>query len=335
MDASFQLQRVRRKVARLLDPPQPVAEPVDHASPIPPGPRPADRYLEFPQLAEHDKLTLPWPVQPQPGYVGQLDAQYQAVQRALRADFGPEHGHWYHETALPDGQHIRGAWNLVGQERQYIGSLDVAGRRIIEFGPATGHLSVWLTYQGADVVAFDAGLDRCIDLLTYEAADLEPLCQQAMALIGRVQNSWWWLTSQWGVTVPAVYGEIYDLPKDLGVFDVSFFGAILLHLRDPYQALYQASRITTSQIVVTDVIPPGHTDLDEDYSEFNPAFGDGSSWCRLSAKRIVRMLSTMGFADCTVQRHYQFIRPNHDIDKDFNPVEYFTVVANRTAPLPA
>ena len=115
----------------------------------------------------------------------------------------------------------------------------------------------------------------------------------------------------------------------------SFFGAILLHLRDPYAALYQASRITTSQIVVTDVIPPGHTDLAEDYSEFNPVSGDQSSWWRLSAQRIVRMLSTMGFADCTVQRHYQFIRPNHDIDKDFNPVEYFTVIANRTAPLPA
>lgn len=31
---------------------------------------------------------------------------------------------------------------------------------------------------------------------------------------------------------------------------------------------------------------------------------------------------------------HEFIRPNHDIDKDFNPVEYFTVTANRTAPLP-
>ena len=95
-----------------------------------------------------------------------------------------------------------------------------------------------------------------------------------MQLIGRVQNSWWWLTSQWNVNVPAVYGNIYALPDDLGTFDVSIFGAILLHLRDPYGALLQAARRTRHEIVVSDVIPDGLVNFRTDWAEFNPVFGD-------------------------------------------------------------
>ncbi len=266
------------------------------------------------------------------GYLGQLSAQWQAQQRALRRDIRPEDGHWYHESALPDGRHVRGAWNLIDREHEYLGGVEVAGRRVLELGPATGHLSVWLEMQGADLVVFDAGLDHCIDLLPYDAIDLDGPRAVAMRLIGQVQNSWWWLTGQWGVDVPAVYGNIYDLPGDLGDFDLSVFAAILLHLRDPYAALAQVARRTREQIVVTDAVPAGLVDWDADWAEFNPIFGDQSSWWRLSPQRIVRMLATMGFADVELRRHVQYIRPRHDVDLAFEPVQFYSVVATRTAP---
>ena len=59
-----------------------------------------------------------------------------------------------------------------------------------------------------------------------------------------------------GSKVRVVYGNIYDVPRDIGTFDVATFGSILLHLRHPFTALEQAARRTTEAIVVTEVIDP-------------------------------------------------------------------------------
>lgn len=51
------------------------------------------------------------------------------------------------------------------------------------------------------------------------------------------------------------YGTVYEVPDDIGQFDVGIFGSILLHLRDPFLALQRALAHVNETVVVTDVAP--------------------------------------------------------------------------------
>ena len=60
---------------------------------------------------------------------------------------------------------LPGAWDLRGHEPAYLGGVDVAGKRVLELGPATGYLTFYMERMGAEVVSFEAGFDVSIDLL--------------------------------------------------------------------------------------------------------------------------------------------------------------------------
>ena len=45
---------------------------------------------------------------------------------------------WYHASELPDGTVLPGVWDLRGHESTYLGGVDLAGKRVLELGPATG-----------------------------------------------------------------------------------------------------------------------------------------------------------------------------------------------------
>jgi hypothetical protein len=51
---------------------------------------------------------------------------------------------------------------------------------------------------------------------------------------------------------------MYDLPAEIGRVDICTFGTILLHLRDPFLALYKALRLTSETVIVTDIVPWNH-----------------------------------------------------------------------------
>ena len=54
----------------------------------------------------------------------------------------------------------------------------------------------------------------------------------------KLKNAYWFTHRRLGSKAKAFYGDIYDIPTELGPFDVALFGMILTHLRDPFQALY-------------------------------------------------------------------------------------------------
>ncbi len=78
---------------------------------------------------------------------------------------------WYHSVELPDGRVLPGAWDLRGHESVYLGGVDVAGKRVLELGPATGYLTFYMERMGAEVVSFEAGFDVSIDLLPVKGVD--------------------------------------------------------------------------------------------------------------------------------------------------------------------
>ena len=74
-------------------------------------------------------------------YEGQLEPEFQVE---LAAHYGwrtEDECTFSHTVQLPDGRVQEGAWDLRGLEDAVLGYCDLAGRRVLEYGPASG----WLT----------------------------------------------------------------------------------------------------------------------------------------------------------------------------------------------
>ena len=124
---------------------------------------------------------------------------------------------WYHAFELPDGRVLPGAWDLRGHETAYLGGVDVAGKRVLELGPATGYLTFYMERMGAEVVAFEAGFDVSIDMLPVKGARTPRSgCRVMQDTIDRNHDAWWYLHRTLGSSAKFVQGNIYDMPADLG-----------------------------------------------------------------------------------------------------------------------
>jgi O-methyltransferase len=236
--------------------------------------------------------------------------------------------YFYHRVRLRDGRYIDGPWNLIDGEEEYLGGVQVEGRRVLEFGPASGWLTAWLELQGASVVGFDAGWDLCLDVLPLAHLDREELQRQTVDFLCRVQNAWWYLHRDLGLFAQVVYGPIYDLPDDIGRYDISVFAAILTHLRDPFRALEQAAQRTDEAIVV---VEPLVVDLGGvgSITRWNPCGSTNPAvWWFHTPAAIVDMLSMLGFSKATVTYHQQPYKiENTDGPRQDSP--FFTVVGRR------
>ena len=128
-------------------------------------------------------------------------------------------------------------WDLRGHEPAYLGGVDLAGKRVLELGPATGALTFYMERMGAEVVSFEAGFDVSIDTLPVKGEDQhEERLRVMQETIDRNHDGWWYLHRTLGSSARFVQGNIYDMPADLGTFDITVVGAILLHLREPWGA---------------------------------------------------------------------------------------------------
>ena len=308
------------------EPPPVPALPIAPLRPIPAQPVPT----EVPPLPEgRERLTV-WPEPPPPGFLGQLEEGFQKELADRWAGVTLEDCYFYHSSALPDGRLIEGAWNLIGGESEYLGGVPLAGRRVLELGPASGWLTVWMEQQGARVVGFDLGWDVQPDLLPLQQFDLDKMRADHITLVSHVQNAWWFLRRAYGLKAQAAYGSIYDLPADLGRFDVSVFGSILLHLRDPFQALQQAAQRTDEAMVVVEPLRHPPEQVDQPVIMWNiTRSASPTGWWGLSPGTVVDMLGVLGFPDATVTYHRQPYRPeNNPVEGSTSMVNY-TVVARR------
>jgi SAM-dependent methyltransferase len=273
---------------------------------------------------------VPWPQYPPSGYLGQLSPAFQEKMAMERADLQRSDCDFYHTSTFSDGTIIEGAWDLRGREDSYLGSLALHGRRVLELGPASGHLTDYMEHQGAEVVCLDTGFDVSNDLLPYDGIDVSGPTMKYMVNIGQVQNAWWYLHRDRGSAAKVVYGSIYDMPRDIGTFDVATFGAILLHLRNPFDALEQAARRTTEAIVVTDVIDPAIV-AGSDAIRFHPTGSKEVSqvWWSFSPRSIEVMLDTLGFHSLQTTFHTQLHHWGHDMSQPAQEVPMFTVVGRK------
>jgi len=165
---------------------------------------------------------------------------------------------FYHTVDIPDHGPVDGQWDLRGREADYLGHVPLAGRSVLEIGPASGHLSFWMEDQGAEVTAFDLSEDGAWDFVPFHSLDLEAANATRRKILRRLQNSWWFLREARGAKAQAIYGTVYDIDPSLGRFDVVTINSVLLHLRDPMGAMIKAASVCGQTLVITDVAEEHH-----------------------------------------------------------------------------
>lgn len=163
--------------------------------------------------------------------------------------------YFYHTTEMPGIGLQEGGWDLRGRFDDYIGHVDVSGKRVLDIGTASGFLSFSAEKRGArEVVSFDIDTAERQHLLPFAAKDYYQnhakwVRDQTKAFDGW-KNGYWFAHNALSSSARVVYGDIYELPPGIGRFDVVIVGAVLEHLSDPIRALASISRVAEDTIVI-------------------------------------------------------------------------------------
>jgi hypothetical protein len=237
--------------------------------------------------------------------------------------------YFYHTIELPGYGLVAGEWDLRHGIREYLGEVDFAGKRVLEIGTASGFVCFHMEAAGADVVAYDLSDAYPVDVVPNRC-DLARFTADYKILIRRLNNAYWLSHRANKSRARVVYGTVYDIPSAIGGVDVSTFGCVLLHLRDPFLALQNALRLTRETVIVTEPLwtPEKFSEYSTPCMEFLPDPKNATAdvtWWFLSPSVVQRFVAMLGFEDSAVS-HSRHIYKGRI-------VYAFTVVANRTQPL--
>lgn len=163
----------------------------------------------------------------------------------------------YHFIDLPGGETFPGQWDLRGRMPEYIGGVDVAGKRVLDIGCASGFLSFEMERLGAaEVVSFDADDHRRISFIpipgTSYVASPWQWARDTDHFLERLKAGYWYCHQKLNSKATALYGDIYDIAVEDRSFDVVVVGQVLVHLRDPITALSEAARASRDLLVITE-----------------------------------------------------------------------------------
>ena len=148
---------------------------------------------------------------------------------------------WYHGMELPGGIVTPGDYDLPDTARRIPLPESLAGKRCLDVGTRDGFWAFEMERRGAaEVVGIDvedpALLDFPLPRPAIEGASRENLDRRNLAFdIAR---------RALGSNVERRLISVYDLtPEEVGEFDFAFVGTILLHLRNPVDALAAVRRV--------------------------------------------------------------------------------------------
>ena len=162
---------------------------------------------------------------------------------------------FYHTMTLPIFGEVHGHWDLRGSFDDYVGRVDLRGKSVIDVGTATGFLSFEAEKNGASrVLSFDMAHASQQTFLPFEDKlsyrDPERWSQQHNVEVEQWKNAYWLCHRLLESKADVYYGDIFDLPRQLGQFDVAIIGSVLEHLSDPVRALASVARLTKETIVI-------------------------------------------------------------------------------------
>jgi len=233
--------------------------------------------------------------------------------------------YFYHTMELPGIGTVQGNWDLRPKLNDYLGRLSFQGKRVLDIGCASGILSFYMESQGADVVSFDLDKTGDWDMVPFAKwGDYQHIANERKDLIDRLNNAYWLAHRLLHSRAKVVYGSVYAIPNAIGPVDVSVYGSILLHLRDPFLALQNGLKLTKDTVVVSEGLRGQTIQTTEPYLGFLPeanTIEPKDTWWDIRPEWVVRAIGVLGFEDASVNYHTQ--------KYEGRDIECYTVVARR------
>jgi len=233
---------------------------------------------------------------------------------------------FYHSFDLPRHGEVVGSWDLRPGIDDYLGHVDYRGKRVLEVGPSSGYVTIELERRGASVVAVELADQADYDVLPAGYPNAPGWADHELNDLERTKNAWWLVHSEFRSRALAYYGSIRNLPEEIGQFDVTFIGAVLLHSHDPLGIVLSCAARTRETMVITEIVDPSGPDHgDEPVAVFYPSVENRvvRRWWTFSPELFVQLLSTLGFGRTSVtyhEQHFVGVMRRHPM---------FTVVASR------
>lgn len=248
----------------------------------------------------------------------------------------PEGCVFYHSIDLPGLGTVPGVWDHRATVEPYLGRVSVAGKRLLEVGPANGFFSFELERRGARVVSLELGPESDWDRVPHPYVS-EPLLRESLRRnVEAVHKAWRFAHEQLGSRVESVRGSVYEAPRLVEPVDVAFFGNVLQHLRDPLLALTRVAEVTRETLIVSEamwvdspefrqapqlrLIPRVYSpEVSHSFWSVSPAF-------------VIEMARLLGFARVALEYHDQTF---NDVPADGvvtpRQMPHFTITASRVA----
>lgn len=236
--------------------------------------------------------------------------------------------YFYHTIDLPAHGTIAGDWDLRSDMKHYLGNVSFKGKKVLDIGAANGVLSFWMEDHSADVISFDLDSGGEWDLVPYAKwKEYNEMLEFRQKEIEKLKNAYWYAHRIKKSSAKVAYGNVYNMPKEIGPVDISVFGCILLHLKNPFLALQNGLQLTKeTAIIVEPYRSPLQSNLPaqvflpdaKEYKIFD-------AWWYLNPEVIVKMLGVLGFEETTVNYHNALFKGQKE--------RLYTVVGRRTTSL--
>jgi SAM-dependent methyltransferase len=215
---------------------------------------------------------------------------------------------------------------------EYIGNVDVAGRRCLDLGTAPGFLSFEIEKLGArEVVSFDADNADRVGFLPVENIDFVArpgmLEMEATRHLLTLKNSYWYSHQKLNPMAAYYCGDIYDLPNEIGEFEVVVIGQLLVHLRDPVTAIGQAAKLCTETLVITESIYEPTDTVMKTFARANSG-GPPYIWWQLSLPLYEEVLAMCGVK---IERVHRGSYPCQGHEHANGVIEVPSIVARRVS----
>ena len=238
----------------------------------------------------------------------------------------PDECEFYHVMEVPGVGVTSGQWDLRGRLDEYLGQYVFSGKRVLEIGPASGFLTFEIERRGGAVVAVEVTDEHGWDFVPYPRASMGEYFANRARHMERIKNSFWMAHHAFKSRATVLYGDAYDLPDELGQFDVAVMAAVLLHCRAPLQIIEQCVR-RAKAVVIVDLL---YADIEGmPVCRLQPTAGNScyDTWWNLSSTYLAQFLEVLGMRTTRIHRHQQNYVAGSKGSAQETP--FFTIVAER------
>jgi len=237
---------------------------------------------------------------------------------------------FYHTMELPGAGLVQGAWDLRDTIDAYLGNLDYKGKTVLDVGTASGYLTFEMEKRGGIVTSFEMVDSKSWNLVPYvhPGIDLKKIKDIWRANVVKLQNSYWYAHKALQSKARVYYGDVYNIPKALGQYDIVMLGMILPHLRDPFQGLFSAALRSRDTLVITQQAPQNR----ESMAYFMPNAKlrqPLAAWWSMSEECVKNCIEIVGFEIVSMKRCEHLCSPHSSRKEKAGPEFCTTFVAKR------